>query len=54
MDLGLVVIAYKEGDRQSKATCQLCAEQLRRRGVTVLTAPTGLHHNPYPVFLEAT
>ena len=54
MDLGLVVIAYKEGDRESKAACQLCAEQLRRRGVTVLTAPTGLHHNPYPVFLEAT
>ncbi|MGY2726428.1 NAD+ kinase [Thermostichus sp. OS-CIW-21] len=54
MDLGLVVIAYKEGDRESKAACQRCAEQLRRRGVTVLTAPTGLHHNPYPVFLEAT
>ncbi|MEN9225457.1 MAG: NAD(+) kinase [Thermostichus sp. HHBFW_bins_43] len=54
MDLGLVVIAYKEGDRESKAACQMCAEQLRHRGVTVLTAPTGLHHNPYPVFLEAT
>ncbi len=54
MDLGLVVIAYKEGDRESKAACQVCAEQLRHRGVTVLTAPTGLHHNPYPVFLEAT
>lgn len=54
MDLGLVVIAYKEGDRESKAACQACAEQLRHRGVTVLTAPTGLHHNPYPVFLEAT
>jgi NAD+ kinase len=54
MHLAQVVIAYKEGDRVSKTACQLCAEQLRHRGVTVLTAPTGIYHNPYPVFLEAT
>ncbi len=54
MDLNLVVIAYKEGNTDSKAACQSCAEQLRHRGITVLTAPTGVYHNPYPVFLEAT
>lgn len=54
MELNLVVIAYKEGNRASKAMCQTCAEELRRRDITVLTAPTGFHHNPYPVFLEAT
>lgn len=54
MDLNLVVIAYKEGNVSSKSACHTCAEQLRHRGVTVLTAPTGVHHNPYPVFLEAT
>ncbi len=54
VDLNLVVIAYKEGNSKSKAACQMCAEQLRHRGITVLTAPTGTYHNPYPVFLEAT
>ncbi|MDX2273090.1 MAG: NAD(+) kinase [Cyanobacteriota bacterium] len=54
MHLHQVVIAYKEGDYTSKTACQVCAEQLRQRGVTVLTAPTGTYHNPYPVFLEAT
>ncbi|NJK62921.1 MAG: NAD(+) kinase [Synechococcaceae cyanobacterium SM2_3_1] len=54
MDLNLVVIAYKEGNLASKKACQTCAQQLRERGITVLTAPTGVYHNPYPVFLEAT
>ncbi|GAB4217637.1 MAG: NAD(+) kinase [Synechococcales cyanobacterium] len=54
MHLQQVIIAYKEGNRISKEACQWCAEQLRQLNVTVLTAPTGLHHNPYPVFLEAT
>lgn len=54
MHLRQVIIAYKEGNRTSKAACQQCAEQLRRQHITVLTAPTGIHHNPYPVFLEAT
>ena len=54
MDLNLVVIAYKEGNRASKNLCRTCAEQLRHRDVTVLTAPTGTYYNPYPVFLEAT
>ncbi|WP_017326651.1 NAD(+) kinase [Synechococcus sp. PCC 7336] len=54
MQLQQVVIAYKEGDRRSKGVCQDCATALRKRGITVLTAPTGLYHNPYPVFLEAT
>ncbi len=54
MDLACVVIAYREGDRASKEASQHCAEQLRQRDITVLTAPTGSHHNPYPIFLEAT
>ncbi len=54
MQLRQVIIAYKEGNRVSKEACQRCAEQLRQQQVTVLTAPTGIHHNPYPVFLEAT
>jgi NAD+ kinase len=54
MDLKQVVIAYKEGNQNSKKACQQCAEELRQRGLTVLTAPTGTYHNPYPVFLEAT
>lgn len=54
MELNQVVIAYREGSLASKSACQASAEQLRKRGVTVLTAPTGVYHNPYPVFLEAT
>jgi NAD+ kinase len=54
VELHQVAIAYKEGDRRSKIACQRCAEALRSRGITVLTAPTGAYHNPYPVFLEAT
>ncbi|MEO0853867.1 MAG: NAD(+) kinase [Cyanobacteria bacterium J06648_11] len=54
MELRHVAIAYKEGDRISKTTCQRCAEELRALGATVLTAPTGMQHNPYPVFLEAS
>jgi len=54
MQLRLVIIAYKEGNRVSKDACQRYAEQLRHQDVIVLTAPTGIHHNPYPVFLEAT
>lgn len=52
MQLRQVAIAYKESDRVSKATCERCAEALRSRQVTVLTAPTGMQHNPYPVFME--
>lgn len=54
LQLSQVVIAYKESDRRSKTACQKCADELRSLGVTVLTAPTGVYHNPYPVFLEAT
>ncbi|MEM6446378.1 MAG: NAD(+) kinase [Cyanobacteria bacterium P01_D01_bin.123] len=53
MQLRQVAIAYKESDRVSKAVCERCAEALRARHITVLTAPTGMQHNPYPVFLEA-
>ena len=53
MKLKQVAIAYKEGDRSSKAACEECASALRRQDITVLTAPTGQYHNPYPVFLEA-
>ncbi|MGF1574608.1 MAG: NAD(+) kinase [Cyanophyceae cyanobacterium] len=54
MQLNQVVIAYREGSLASKSAAQASAEDLRKRGVTVLTAPTGVYHNPYPVFLEAT
>ena len=54
LQLSQVAIVYKESDRRSQAACQRCAAELKTLGVEVLTAPTGLYHNPYPVFLEAT
>ncbi|MGK7905730.1 MAG: NAD(+) kinase [Synechococcus sp.] len=54
LQLSQVVIAYKESDLRSKSVCQRCTDELQRLGITVLTAPTGVYHNPYPTFLEAT
>ncbi len=53
MELKQVIIAYKAGDRQSKACAEQCAKQLEARGCKILVGPSGVKDNPYPVFLAS-
>lgn len=53
MQLEQVIIAYKAGDRDSKAWAERCAKELEARHCKVLLGPSGVKDNPYPVFLAS-
>ncbi|WP_373479107.1 NAD(+) kinase [Geminocystis sp.] len=53
MQLKQVIIAYKAGDRDSKAWAERCAKELEARQCQVLLGPSGVKDNPYPVFLAS-
>lgn len=53
MRLKQVIIAYKAGDRNSKAWAERCSKELEARGCKVLLGPSGVKDNPYPVFLAS-
>lgn len=53
MLLEQVIIAYKAGDRDSKAWAERCAKELEARQCKVLLGPSGVKDNPYPVFLAS-
>ncbi|MGI0480213.1 NAD(+) kinase [Geminocystis sp. CENA526] len=53
MQLKQVIIAYKAGDKESKAWAERCAKELEARDCKVLLGPSGIKDNPYPVFLAS-
>lgn len=53
MQLQQVIIAYKAGDKDSKAWAERCAKELEARQCKVLLGPSGVKDNPYPVFLAS-
>jgi NAD+ kinase len=53
VQLEQVIIAYKAGDRDSKAWAERCAKELEARQCKVLLGPSGVKDNPYPVFLAS-
>ncbi|MDJ0689812.1 MAG: NAD(+) kinase [Xenococcaceae cyanobacterium MO_188.B32] len=53
MELKHVIIAYKEGDSNSKTWAERCAKELEARKCQVLLGPSGFKDNPYPVFLAS-
>lgn len=53
MQLKQVIIAYKAGDKNSKAWAERCAKELEVRQCKVLLGPSGFKDNPYPVFLAS-
>ena len=52
MDLNLVIIAFKVGDRTSQRCAERCARELETLGCNILMGPSGAADNPYPVFFS--
>ncbi|MFN3925992.1 MAG: NAD(+) kinase [Pseudanabaenaceae cyanobacterium] len=53
MKLERVIISYRSGSDLARAWAETCCQELEARGSKVLVGPTGLHDNPYPVFIQS-
>ncbi len=53
MQLNQVIIVHKAGNPLSQRSAEKYAQQLEKRGASVMLGPSGAKDNPYPVFLAS-